>query len=84
MGHCRFASGFLGDLEILGAAHGIQMTSTATKNSKNRSQPKIINAGTTPDDGTAVTQGDRVQRDAVILRGLFACLLLLLLSFFLP
>ncbi len=69
---------------ILNAAHGIQITSTAAKNSRNRSQPKTINAGTTPDDGTAVTQGDRVQRDAIIMRGLLASLLLLLLlSFFL-
>jgi hypothetical protein len=71
---------------ILGAAHGIQITSTAAKNSRNRSQPKTINAGTTPDDATAVTQGDRVQ-SAIIMRGLLACLLacllLLLLSFFL-
>jgi len=60
---------------ILGAAHGIQITSTAAKNSRNRSQPKTINARTTPDDATVVTQGDRVQRDAIILRGLLACLL---------
>jgi hypothetical protein len=67
---------------ILGAAHGIQITSTAAKKSRNRSQPKTINARTTPRRcNRCYRRRWSTERCNNLER--FACLLVLLLSFFL-